>query len=45
MGPKKMFKIMMILARLNLAFSVTMPNFFPNILYEIYLHVLDIGEV
>ena len=40
-----MFKIMMILARLNLAFSVTMSNFFPNTLYEIYLHVLDIGEV
>ena len=43
-----MFKIMMILARLarlNLAFSVTMSNFFPNTLYEIYLDVLDIGEV
>ena len=35
----------MILARLNLAFSVTMSNFFPNALYEIYLDVLDIGEV
>ena len=42
---QKMFKIMMILARLNLAFSVTMSNFFPNTLYEIYLDVLDIGEV
>ena len=45
MGPKKMFKIMMILARLNLAFSVTMSNFFSNTLYEINLDVLDIGEV
>ena len=42
---KKMFKIMMILARLNSAFSVTMSNFFPNTLYEIYLDVLDIVEV
>ena len=45
MGPKKMFKIMMILVRLNLAFSVTMSNFFPSTLYEIYLDVLVIGEV
>ena len=44
MGPK-MFKKMMILARLNLAFFVTMSNFFPNTLYEINLDVLDIGEV
>ena len=45
-GSKKMFKIMIILTRrLNLAFSVTMSNFFPNTLYEIYLDVLDIGEV
>ena len=44
MGPK-MFKIMMILARLNLAFFVTMSNFFPNTLYEIYLGVLVIDEV
>ena len=36
---------MKILARLNLAFSVTMSNFFPNKLYEIFLDVLDIGEV
>ena len=27
------------------SFSVTMSNFFPNTLYEIYLDVLDIGEV
>ena len=45
MGPKKLFKIMMILARLNLAFFVTMSNFFPNTLYELYLDVLVIGEV
>ena len=44
-GSKKMFKIMIILTRLNLAFSVTMSNFLPNTLYEIYLDVLDIGEV
>ena len=41
----KLFKIMMILARLNLAFFVTMSNFFSNTLYEIYLDVLVIGEV
>ena len=35
----------MILARLNVAFFVTMSNFFPNKLYEIYLNVLIIGEV
>ena len=45
MGPKKLFKIIMILARLNLAFFVTMSNFFPNTLYEIFLDVLVIGEV
>ena len=45
MGPKKLFKIMMILVRLNWAFFVTMSNFFPNTLYEIYLDMLVIGEV
>ena len=40
-----MFKIMMVLARLNLAFFVTMSNFFPNTLYKIYLDLLVIGEV
>ena len=40
-----MFKIMIILARLNLAFFVIMSNFFPNTLYEIYLDVLVIGEI
>ena len=35
----------MIVARLNSAFFVTMSNFFPNTLYEIYLDVLVIGEV
>ena len=45
MGPKILFKIMMILVRLNLAFFVTMSNFFPNTLYEIFLDVLVIGEV
>ena len=44
-GSKKLFKIMMILARLNLAFFLTMSNFFPNTLYKIYLNVLVIGEV
>ena len=38
----KLLKIMMILARLNLAFFVTMSNFFPNTLFEIYLDVLVI---
>ena len=44
-GSKKLFKIMMILARLNSAFFVTMSNFFPNTLYEIYLDVLVIGSL
>ena len=44
-GSKKLFKKIMILARLNLAFFVTMLNFFPDTLYEIYLDVLVIGEV
>ena len=44
-GSKKLIKIMMILARLNLAFFVTVSDFFPNTLYEIYLDVLVIGEV
>ena len=45
MGPKKLFKIMMNIAWLNLAFFVIMSNFFPNKLYEIYLDVFVIGEV
>ena len=40
MGPKNCSKLC-----LNLAFFVTMSNFFPNTLYEIYLDVLVIGEV
>ena len=44
-GSKQLFKIMMILTRLNLAFFVTMSNFFPNTLYEIYLDALAICEV
>ena len=44
-GSQKLFKIMMILARLNLAFFVTMSNFFHNTLYEISLDVLVIGEI
>ena len=44
MGPKIVQNNMNI-AWLNLAFFVTMSNFFPNTLYEIYLDVLVIGEV
>ena len=44
MGPTKSVQIMMIPARLNLAFFVTMSNSFPNTLSEIYLDVLVIGE-
>ena len=44
-GSKKLFKIMMNIAWLNLAFFVIMSNFFPNTLYEIYLDVFVIGEV
>ena len=44
-GSKKLFKIMMNIAWLNLAFFVIMSNFFPNTLYEIYLDVFIIGEV
>ena len=42
---QKLFKIMMNIAWLNLAFFVIMSNFFPNTLYEIYLDVFAIGEV
>ena len=44
-GSKKLFKIMMNIAWLNLAVFVTMSNFFPNTLYNIYLDVIVIGEV
>ena len=44
-GSKKLFKIMMNIAWLNLAFFVIMSNFFPNTLYEIYLDVFVIGDV